>query len=221
VGAGAAGRARRRAAATLVLGAAFGAGFLSFYLFMTGVWGFAQSTAGLAATAGPMAVIAVALGSTGLAARFGLRHLLVAGGVAIGLLLPALTGAALAGLKPARQSEGNAVNNAPRQHDDALGVALMLSLAGKPGAEVEGFRVVYALLAGAGLVIAVLATSESPSNPTGRSLSEPAGLRHATGAAGFAGTRPPVPTTWKVASAGRMVRSQKSPNVSPAPRSRA
>lgn len=189
----------RASAATLVFGAAFGAGFLAFYLFMTGVWGFAQGTAGLAATPGPVVVIALALGSAGLTARFGLRRLLVAGGllfaasnlwfflrlgtvadylgawlpgqlasgVAIGLLLPALTGAALAGLKPARYAEGNAVNSTLRQLGGALGVALVLALAGKTGAGVADFRVIYALLAGAGVVIAALAPAEPPGAATG------------------------------------------------------
>jgi EmrB/QacA subfamily drug resistance transporter len=192
----------RASVATLVFGAAFGAGFLSFYLFMTGVWGFAQGTAGLAATPGPVVVIALALGSAGLTARFGLRRLLVAGGllfaasnlwfflrlgtaadyfgawlpgqlaggVAIGLLLPSLTGAALAGLKPARYAEGNAVNSTLRQLGGALGVAVVLALAGKPGAGVADFRAVYALLALAGLVIAALATVELPGAATRRAV---------------------------------------------------
>ncbi len=191
-------RRLRAAAATVVFGAAFGAGFLSFYLFMTGVWGFAQSTAGLAATPGPVVVIALALGSAGLTVRFGLRRLLVAGGllfaasnlwlflrlggtahylsvwlpgqlaggVAIGLLLPALTGAALAGLAAGRLAEGNAVNSALRQLGGALGVALVLALAGKAGARVEDFRVIYAILAVAGLMIAALSPVSPPIGET-------------------------------------------------------
>jgi hypothetical protein len=76
----------------------------------------------------------------------------------------------LAGLKPARYAEGNAVNSTLRQLGGALGVALVLALAGKPGAGVADFRVVYALLALAGLVIAALAPGETHAAATGRAV---------------------------------------------------
>jgi MFS family permease len=67
--------------ATLIFGAAFGMMFVSFFLFMTGVWGYSQSAAGLAVTPGPLTVIPVAVLAGRLAARMGHRPLLVSGGV--------------------------------------------------------------------------------------------------------------------------------------------
>ena len=67
--------------ATFVFGAAFGMMFLSFFFFMTGVWRFSQSLAGLAALHGPLVVIPSAVCSGRLAIRFGQRPLLIAGGV--------------------------------------------------------------------------------------------------------------------------------------------
>jgi hypothetical protein len=55
--------------------------FVSFFLFMTGVWGYSQSAAGLAVTPGPLTVIPVAVLAGRLAARMGHRPLLVSGGV--------------------------------------------------------------------------------------------------------------------------------------------
>jgi hypothetical protein len=45
--------------------------FVSFFLFMTGVWGYSQSAAGLAVTPGPLTVIPVAVLAGRLAARMG------------------------------------------------------------------------------------------------------------------------------------------------------
>ena len=57
-------------AGTFLLGAAMSLMFLSFYLFMTGIWKYSPLQAGLAATAGPLMVIAViALTSKLLAGR--------------------------------------------------------------------------------------------------------------------------------------------------------
>ncbi len=67
--------------ATLVFGSAFGMMFLSFFLFMTGVWQFSQSLAGLAAMPGPLLVIPSAILSGRLATHFGQRPLLIAGGL--------------------------------------------------------------------------------------------------------------------------------------------
>jgi EmrB/QacA subfamily drug resistance transporter len=67
--------------ATLVFGAAFGMMFLSFFLFMTGVWHYSQIRAGLAVTPGPLMVIPVAIVAGRLAARIGHRPLLVSGGL--------------------------------------------------------------------------------------------------------------------------------------------
>jgi EmrB/QacA subfamily drug resistance transporter len=67
--------------ATLVFGAAFGMMFLSFFLFMTGIWRYSQIRAGLAVTPGPLMVIPFAIAGGKLAARFGHRPLLVSGGL--------------------------------------------------------------------------------------------------------------------------------------------
>lgn len=67
--------------ATLLFGACFGLMFLSFYLFMTSVWHYSQSRAGLAALAGPLLVIPFAMLGGKIAARQGHRVLLVSGGL--------------------------------------------------------------------------------------------------------------------------------------------
>ncbi len=67
--------------ATLVFGSAFGMMFLSFFLFMTGVWRYSQIHAGLAVTPGPLMVIPVAIVAGRLASRIGHRPLLVCGGL--------------------------------------------------------------------------------------------------------------------------------------------
>jgi EmrB/QacA subfamily drug resistance transporter len=65
--------------ATLVFGAAFGLMFFSSFLFLTGVWGYAQSRAGLAATVGPLMVIPAAIVGGRLAGRAGYRLPLATG----------------------------------------------------------------------------------------------------------------------------------------------
>ncbi|MDE2615255.1 MAG: MFS transporter [Burkholderiales bacterium] len=78
-------------------------------------------------------------------------------GVAIGLVLPALSAAAVAWLPPARFGVGSGVNNALRQIGGAIGAAVAVALVGRSGAGVEAFRTLYELLALAGVAIAVLA----------------------------------------------------------------
>jgi EmrB/QacA subfamily drug resistance transporter len=65
--------------ATLTFGAAFTMMFLSFFLFLTGVWGYRLSEAGLAVTPGPLTVIPMAFVAGRIAPRVGHRPLLVAG----------------------------------------------------------------------------------------------------------------------------------------------
>jgi hypothetical protein len=79
------------------------------------------------------------------------------GGIAIGLMLPTLAGAAVKGLQADSLGVGSAVNNAIRQFGSSLGVALAIALAGNAASDVEPFKQVYLCLAGWGLVIAVLA----------------------------------------------------------------
>ena len=174
--------------ATLVFGIAFTAMFLSFFLFVTGIWHYSQSLAGLAITPGPLMVIPVAIVAGRVAARIGHRRLLVAGGllyacsniwyawrigvtpdylgfwlpgqivggIAIGLVLPALSGAAAARLAPSQFGVGNAVNNAIRQIGSVIGAALAIGLVGRVGATLESFREVYLLLAALGIATSVL-----------------------------------------------------------------
>ena len=81
----------------------------------------------------------------------------ILGGMAIGLILPSIAGAAAECLKADNLGEGSAVNNAIRQIGSALGVALAISLAGSTTAAIESFQQVYLCLMTAGLLIAVLA----------------------------------------------------------------
>jgi EmrB/QacA subfamily drug resistance transporter len=68
-------------AATLLFSVAFTAMFLNFFTFMTGVWHYSLTLAGLAVTPGPLMVIPVAILSGRIAARVGHRPLLVLGGL--------------------------------------------------------------------------------------------------------------------------------------------
>lgn len=81
----------------------------------------------------------------------------IIGGIAIGLMLPTLAGAAIVGLRTDSLGVGSAVNNAIRQIGSSLGVALAVAIAGNAVTNVEPFRQVYLCLAAAGLVIALLA----------------------------------------------------------------
>lgn len=173
----------------LVFGAAFGLMFFSSFLFLTGVWGYAQGRAGLAAAVGPLLVVPFALLGGRWAARRGHRPVLVAGGAlfalgqlwyrlrlesaadylgvwlpgqlatgaAVGLVLPALAGAAAAGLPDHALGSGNAVHSALRQLATVFGVALGVALVGAPGAATPRFLQAHALLAFAGLLTALLA----------------------------------------------------------------
>lgn len=67
--------------ASFVFGIAFSMMFLSSFLFLLGIWGYAQGLTGLAVTPGPLVVIAVAIPSGRLVARVGHRAMLVAGGL--------------------------------------------------------------------------------------------------------------------------------------------
>ena len=67
--------------ATFVFGIAFAMLFLSSFLFLTGIWGFSEGTAGLALVPGPITAIVVAIGSGRIVRRVGQRRALVAGGL--------------------------------------------------------------------------------------------------------------------------------------------
>jgi MFS family permease len=80
----------------------------------------------------------------------------VLGGAAVGLVLPALSGAAVAKLGPTRFGVGGGVNNAVRQMGGAAGAALAVALVGRSGAGLAQFQSLYAVLAGLGLLTALL-----------------------------------------------------------------
>ncbi len=78
------------------------------------------------------------------------------GGTAIGLVLPALSGAAVAKLGPTRFGVGGGVNNAVRQFGGAAGAALAVALVGRAGASLQQFQHLYGVLSGLGLMTALL-----------------------------------------------------------------
>lgn len=80
----------------------------------------------------------------------------IVGGIAVGLLLVGLSGAAVSGLAPSRFGVGGAVNNAVRQLGGVFGTALAVVLVGRTGAGVEAFRLAFQCLAALGLLTACL-----------------------------------------------------------------
>jgi MFS family permease len=80
----------------------------------------------------------------------------LAGGAAVGLVLPALSGAAVAKLGAARFGVGGGVNNAMRQMGGAIGAALALALVGQAGAGLAQFQFLHLVLAVLGLATAAL-----------------------------------------------------------------
>lgn len=81
---------------------------------------------------------------------------LVLSGVGVGLVLPALSGAAVARLEPQHFGVGNAANAAIRQIGAALGAAVAVSLVGEAGATLAQFKTLYAVMIFGGLATAVL-----------------------------------------------------------------
>ncbi|MGL4234998.1 MFS transporter [Tabrizicola sp.] len=80
----------------------------------------------------------------------------IVGGTAVGLLLVGLSGAAVAGLPPARFGVGGAVNNAVRQLGGVFGTALAVVLVGQTGAGIEAFQSAFVCLGLIGLATAIL-----------------------------------------------------------------
>lgn len=97
----------------------------------------------------------------------------IVGGIAVGLLLVGLSGAAVAHLPPARFGVGGAVNNAVRQLGGVFGTALAVVLAGQTGAGIDAFRTVFQCLAAIGLVVAALCLFLP--RQSGRAVPGPAG----------------------------------------------
>jgi MFS family permease len=176
--------------ATFVFGIVFSMMFLSSFVFLTGVWGYSLSLAGIGITPGPLLVIPVAIASGRVAARIGHRPLLMAGGLffaasalwmylnigrepeylrvwlpgqligglGVGLVLPSLSGAAVAGLAAHRFGIGSAVNVAVRQIGGTIGVAAAIALVGLPRAGIERFHSIYICMAIGGILTALLST---------------------------------------------------------------
>ncbi len=149
--------------ATLSYGIAFAMMFFTFFLFMTGVWGYSLSGAGLASVPGPLLVIPTSIVCGRIAARSGHKRLLVGGallfgagatwlllvpgvephfvrdwlpaqimtGIAVGMVMPSLSAAAVSQLPPTRFGIGSAVNQATRQIGSVLGVAIVVVLVGE------------------------------------------------------------------------------------------
>lgn len=67
--------------ASLTFGAAFSMMFFGYFLFLTSIWHYSLTIAGLAVTPGPMLVIPVAIVTGRIAARIGHRPFLVGGGL--------------------------------------------------------------------------------------------------------------------------------------------
>lgn len=78
------------------------------------------------------------------------------GGAAVGLVLPALSGAAVAKLGPSRFGVGVGVNNAVRQLGSAAGAALAVAMVGRSTAALSQFQWLHAVLATLGLLTALL-----------------------------------------------------------------
>lgn len=96
----------------------------------------------------------------------------IVGGTAVGLLLVGLSGAAVAGLPPARFGVGGAVNNAVRQLGGVFGTALAVVLVGQTGAGIEAFRTAFVCLSLIGFATAILCVPLS--SKSGRVRPQPA-----------------------------------------------
>lgn len=81
---------------------------------------------------------------------------LVMTGVAVGMVLPSLGGAAVARLAPARFGVGSAVNQAVRQMGGVLGVAATVALVGHSGPRLSDFQTLYVTHVALALVTAAL-----------------------------------------------------------------
>ncbi len=80
----------------------------------------------------------------------------VLGGVSVGLLLPPLSGAAVAHLSPARFGVGGAVHNAIRQFGGVVGTAITVVMVGHETADLDDFRQLFVVLAGLGVLTGFL-----------------------------------------------------------------
>lgn len=83
----------------------------------------------------------------------------IAGGIAVGLLLVSLSGAAVAGLPPARFGVGGAVNNAVRQLGGVVGTAVAVVLVGATDAPLARFQEAFLVLSALGALVALLSVA--------------------------------------------------------------
>jgi EmrB/QacA subfamily drug resistance transporter len=77
-------------------------------------------------------------------------------GTAVGLVLPSLSGAAVARLAPARFGVGSAVNQSVRQMGSVLGVAATVALVGHANPQIADFQLLYMTHMGLALITAIL-----------------------------------------------------------------
>jgi MFS family permease len=86
----------------------------------------------------------------------------VLGGIAIGLMLPSITAAAVSHLPLQQLGVGSAANSALRLLGSSLGVALAVALVGSGSSGIEPFRLIYWGLAVCGLIIAAISRRLRP-----------------------------------------------------------
>lgn len=87
-------------------------------------------------------------------------------GAAVGMVLPSLSGAAVARLAPARFGVGSAVNQAVRQMGSVLGVAATVALVGHASPGIADFRSLYATHIALALLTAVLCSRIDTAPPS-------------------------------------------------------
>jgi hypothetical protein len=166
--------------ATLSFGIVFSMMFFAMFFFLMQVWHYPLPQAGLAVSpamaAGRIAArvghrpllvsgsLLYAAGGLWLYLRVGpnpdylgvwLPGLLMTG-TAVGLVLPSLSGAAVARLAPARFGVGSAVNQSVRQMGSVLGVAATVALVGHANPQIADFQLLYMTHMGLALITAIL-----------------------------------------------------------------
>ena len=185
--------------ATLTFGIAFSMMFFGFFFYMTKIWHYSLTLAGLAVTPGPLLVMPVAIVTGRFAARLGHRPFLVGGsflyaasgmwfllvpgaepaylsqwlpglllsGIAVGLVLPSLSAAAVNKLPSHQYAVGSAINQATRQIGSVLGVAITILLIGHTHLERADFTPLYALYVGLAVITGLLclAVNTRPAQP--------------------------------------------------------
>lgn len=92
----------------------------------------------------------------------------LAGGAAIGLLLPGMSGAAVPGLPPTRFGVGGPVYNAVRHRSGAQGTAMTVVLVGATNAPIAQFSTVFLVPESSDVAIALLALP-ADTRPAGHS----------------------------------------------------